>query len=188
MADAAPAGVVAVVGEPSDSGFPAPLLTPSRTLPPPSAPRPVRQSGDAIAEIETSTDRSGRVVEGRRRSLLVASLIGLLVLAASNRAADQRSLSEQRLENLRFVRDRSVPEEIDRPFVAIDLHSMNLSGLILVDADLLDADLSQAKLVGVQLDDASLASADLSSADLTGASLVGVSARVQISPRRRCWG
>lgn len=126
--------------------------------------------------------------------LISGTVVALLSLAGavyfddkrSDREAQQeerRSVQEGRQENLRFVRDRSSAEEVDRPFQDIDLNEQNLSGLGLVKADFseaslvftqfIGADLSGAKFVRADLSGANFESADLEGADLYKATLWG---------------
>ena len=60
--------------------------------------------------------------------------------------AAQQNQNAERLENLRFVRDRASVEYQLRPFEALDLRGMNLVGLRLNGADFTRADLSGADL------------------------------------------
>ncbi|MEO5319072.1 pentapeptide repeat-containing protein [Arthrobacter sp. CC3] len=74
---------------------------------------------------------------------------------------DVRSDREARQENLRYVRDRSSDQIVDRPFQGIDLRGENLNGLKLEKADLGAADLAK-----VSANQANLKSAGLSAAKL----------------------
>jgi uncharacterized protein YjbI with pentapeptide repeats len=93
------------------------------------------------------------------RDIVVALLIALLVLVGQKWVDDSRAVRDraiaadqnrqaQRLENLRFVRDRSSRGDQDqpRPFAGLDLADMNLAGLYLRGADFSAADLEGAKL------------------------------------------
>jgi uncharacterized protein YjbI with pentapeptide repeats len=106
------------------------------------------------------------------RDVVLALAIGLLLLAGQWLIDDRRSQRETRIsadladeaerrENLRFIRDRSSVEQIERPFSGMDLDSLKLTGLNLSGANLSDASLLET----------SLAEVDLSGALLTGASL-----------------
>lgn len=96
----------------------------------------------------------------------------------ANLAQQERSV---RIENLRFVRERSGPDARQlRPFRGFDLVGQNLSGLSLPgadfeDADLRDADLQEADLRGASLRHTNLTEANLFGADLAGADLGGAS-------------
>jgi hypothetical protein len=65
-----------------------------------------------------------------------------------NKLAVQRDADAQRLENLRFVRDRASATYLVRPFRKLDLQDMNLAGLELRAADFSSADLTLADLTG----------------------------------------
>jgi membrane protein implicated in regulation of membrane protease activity len=141
------------------------------------------------------------------RDIVVAALVAGAVLYGQKVIDDIRSTRDreisrvqtsqsERLENLRFVLDRSSPGYRVRPFAGFDLQGMNLSGLRLSGADLLRADLSGTDLTTTSLTTADaesvlsalnvapgtasvsavhtvLAGANLCKANLTGASLVG---------------
>lgn len=122
---------------------------------------------------------------GWRHDLVVGLVSGALVAAASmlGQAAldDQRSSREERLENLRFVRERSSEETANRPFRGIDLKRQSLDGLRLAGADLsfaelgqtsfFSADLSKATLAFAKLEGSKFIVADLTRADLNSAKL-----------------
>lgn len=119
---------------------------------------------------------------GWRHDLVVGLISGALVAAASmlGQASldDQRSSREERLENLRFVRERSSKDARDRPFRGLDLKGQNLSGLALAGANLDQAELAQALLFGTNLSKATLLMANLKDSrmfgvDLSGANLIG---------------
>ena len=95
--------------------------------------------------------------------------IGLLLFGGQWFLDDRRAEREERLENLRFVRERALIEDAergDRPFAGLDLAGMDLRGLNLQRADLRD-NLSEAKLLFADLSSADLTGADLSGADFT---------------------
>lgn len=132
-----------------------------------------------------------------RHDLAVGSISGLVVASLSLAGAvyfdDQRSERERRVENLRFVRERSSEERVQRPFRGLDLKEQSLSGLLLVGAnletailegadfwgtDLEDSRLLLAKIRGgkfgsTNLKDATLTHADLSDAELTVTDMSG---------------
>lgn len=113
----------------------------------------------------SARDRSPRWV-----SDIIAGLVaGLLVLVVQVNIDDQRSEREDRRENLRFVRERSMGAEVARPFRSMNLTGQNLSGL-----ELPRADFTGATLVGANLSEAILTDAKLGGADLTGANLAKV--------------
>jgi hypothetical protein len=115
-------------------------------------------------------------------SALVACMILALQLYFENRATERQverdaaqALRDERLENLRFVRDRSARgTDVDRPFARLDLTDQDLSGLQLANADftgaILDgADLTTANLEGAVFDGASMHDTKLWGAVLTSA-------------------
>lgn len=115
-------------------------------------------------------------------TVLVAVLILGLQLIFEDRATDRQverdasqALREERLENLRFVRDRSSRDiVVDRPFAGLDLTDQDLTGLQLQNADftgaVLDgADLTTANLAGAVFDHASMRETSLWGAVLTSA-------------------
>jgi uncharacterized protein YjbI with pentapeptide repeats len=63
----------------------------------------------------------------------------------------ERSATAQRLENVRYVRDRSSKMFQERQFEDLDLRNMNLSGLHLTGADFTGVDLRGAKMNFVDL-------------------------------------
>lgn len=106
------------------------------------------------------------------QDVVIALMIGLLLAALQIWVEDNRSDRQERLENLRFVRDRSSSTQLDRPFSGIDLAEMNLSGLSLAAADFKGARLdgvrfTLAGLEGAHFEDASMRNADLREADLS---------------------
>lgn len=116
------------------------------------------------------------------REIVLALAIGTMLLAGgwllegqrverAERLEDQRTMQAQRLENLRFVRERSSEQALERPFAGMDLGSQNLFGLELSGAELLGANLAGANLTGANLTGSNLAVADLSGADLNRADL-----------------
>ncbi|WP_082471389.1 pentapeptide repeat-containing protein [Arthrobacter sp. Leaf234] len=129
------------------------------------------------------------------RELLVALAVGGLVSGAGIWAQmhidDRRSATEERRENLRFVRELSVNGERGKPLVGIDLLGQQLTGLDLRGARLDGAVLSEsslqfsrldganlentvavgAQLWGTQLPKANLTAGDFSSADFDQANL-----------------
>lgn len=72
----------------------------------------------------------------------------------SERLEDLRNSRAERLENLRFVRDRSSSAFMERPFANLNLRDQSLNGLNLRGADLTKADLSGADLSFIQLESA----------------------------------
>jgi uncharacterized protein YjbI with pentapeptide repeats len=80
---------------------------------------------------------------------------------------NEATLRAERLENLRFVRERSsLDESVSRPFAGLDLSGMPLGGLKLRGADFSTANLSGADLQGTDLTGANLSSANLDGAYL----------------------
>lgn len=117
------------------------------------------------------------------RDVLIALLIGAILLvgqavlddARSDRerlAAVSRDQFQTRIENLRFVRDRSSATLVERPFQHMDLTLQNMSGLTLTEAnftgsELEVADFNDADLRGVNLSETYLDYADFSGADVS---------------------
>jgi uncharacterized protein YjbI with pentapeptide repeats len=135
-------------------------------------------------------------------ALIVAGVIGGCTVAVQKDIDDQRSDREaaaaklladqtdeannqqadlaQRLENQRFVRERSAKDIRDRPFENLDLTELGLSGLSLRGADFRMAKLKSAELRDSDLRGADFAFSemdtytDFNSSDLTGAAIVRV--------------
>jgi uncharacterized protein YjbI with pentapeptide repeats len=99
---------------------------------------------------------------------------GLAVFLVTWHFESQRADNDQRLENLRFVRERSSDDPSQpRPFRGLDLANQNLSGLRLPQAQFVEADLAKADLRFVLLSGAQLRAADLREARLTQTTLNG---------------
>lgn len=104
-------------------------------------------------------------------ALVVATVTGGAFMMIQNHFDERRDLRASRLENLRFVRDRSTEANVERPFQSLDLHEGNLNGLKLAGSDLQNADLSDSQLIQVNLAYSNLARADLSGASIWSANL-----------------
>jgi uncharacterized protein YjbI with pentapeptide repeats len=123
------------------------------------------------------SDRAARN-ERLRDDVIIGLMVGLatgIVLSLLGGVADL-SLADhqQRLENLRFVRERSSPDvDTSRPFRGLDLQEQNLSGLDLPEAKMVSALLEEADLRFIHLQGAQLQRADLREANLTDSSLYG---------------
>ncbi|WP_286274096.1 pentapeptide repeat-containing protein [Mycobacterium antarcticum] len=98
------------------------------------------------------------------RDVVIAGLIATVLLFSQKAVDDERAIRDrdiaatqasqaERLENLRFVRDRSSGQDQAgfRAFGGFDLTDMNLSGLILRGADFSAADLEGSNLSGTDL-------------------------------------
>lgn len=110
------------------------------------------------------------------RELVAAGLVGLFVGAASIAGQvaidDGREVRAIRIENLRFVRERSTGDpDQPRPFAGLDLQDQNLSRLNLAHAMFSYANLSGANLMAADMIAADLTGANLARADLSGANL-----------------
>lgn len=117
------------------------------------------------------------------RDGVLALLIGLMLLAGqawldSKRSARQlaldegRALRSERLENLRYVRERSTGADEDKNFAGLDLSGQDLQGLNLRGADfrgagLVDVDFSYTDLTDADLTDADVRRVDFYGSDLT---------------------
>lgn len=95
-------------------------------------------------------------------------------IAREHQREDRREALATRLENLRFVRALSSIEDVDRPFAALDLEGMNLSGLNLEGADFSNANLRGANFSKTNLKNVLLESADLTGANFGSAILSGI--------------
>lgn len=109
-------------------------------------------------------------------------IVGLILLVGQAWLDDRRSDREtstarimaeeaERRENLRFVRERSNRDSLERPYTNIDLVGQNLAKLNMANADLENARLTEAFMPSVNLSGANLRTADLSGALLGGANL-----------------
>lgn len=98
------------------------------------------------------------------RDVLVAGVVGGVLLWGQARIDDDRNDREDTREDLRFVRERSSPDRMDRPFFGMSLKRQNLSGLRLSYADF-----RMAELEGAMVQFADLTHADFSFANLAGA-------------------
>ena len=118
----------------------------------------------------------------------VAGIVSGLIVAAQQSSVDDARADREskaaaestaqgiRLENLRFVRDRSGPVLTERPFEDLDLDMLTLSGLTLQGADFryaslkgtyfADSDLRGAEFALAIFDDTNFKAADLSGATL----------------------
>lgn len=124
------------------------------------------------------------------REIVIVGLVSAAVVYATTAVDDRRAETDrtiaaeqnkraERLENLRFVRERSNPDPNTlRPFAGLDLEGAILTGLELPGADLahanlLETDLARANLTGAMFFNARLTRAWLVGANLTGADLGG---------------
>jgi uncharacterized protein YjbI with pentapeptide repeats len=137
------------------------------------------------------------VVESTGRGVFIGAiggtvaglLSGAVILAATQPLEHRLNDRQERLENLRYLRDVSTRESGPMPFRNIDLEGMNLSGLrfpcrdkVVVEACSLKADfrgahlsstnMSLMELQGADFTGADLRKANLSDSDLSGALLI----------------
>ena len=105
--------------------------------------------------------------------VISGSVVAVWTVSEQARIDDLRSDREERQENLRFVRDKSSTQLVDRPFQKIDLQGQNLNGLKLARADFSGASLENAQLQFTDLSGAKLVDADLSGVNLVFAGLYG---------------
>lgn len=98
----------------------------------------------------------------------------------AERLEDERVAANTRLENLRFVRERSSKDpDLPRPFQGLDLSDQVLNSLDLQGADFEGANLARAKLSGINLLKAQLAQANMGGVtSYGGASLVEADLRM----------
>ncbi|WP_369292758.1 pentapeptide repeat-containing protein [Rhodococcus indonesiensis] len=101
--------------------------------------------------------------------LVIAAGVGFVTFVGQLHFDDLRDARAQRLEDLRFVRDRSAEGYLPRPFQGVDLEGQNLNGLRLEAADFQFAKLSNVRLIGTFLGNANFHEADLRGAELYGA-------------------
>lgn len=122
------------------------------------------------------------------QDILVASLLGFILLLGQSwlddlrsdrelKAATAAAIDADRRENLRFVRERSTSQSMEKPFHSMDLAEQNLSGLLMANADLAQANLNAADLEGADLTNSSLAAAQLREARLENAVLTNANLR-----------
>jgi Pentapeptide repeats (8 copies) len=141
-------------------------------------PNPPRQEWDAEARRRWWTREPSWWV----KDVVVALLIGVVLVGGqwlldNRRAAvdrqleDQRNAAAERLENLRFIRDRSSSAAASRPFGSLDLRGLQLAQLHLVGATFTDADLTRAILSSTDLRRAEFQYARLGEANLQGTDL-----------------
>lgn len=131
----------------------------------------VRVAKNAWARIRT-TFRRPQVQAG----LIAGFIVALVTFLTQYAIDDMRASDANRQENLRFIRDKSSTDDLDRPFAGLDVKGLNLRGLQLRDANfqsanLASTDLSLTDLSGANLMDARLNNARLNSTDLSGANL-----------------
>jgi uncharacterized protein YjbI with pentapeptide repeats len=115
---------------------------------------------------------------GLMRKLLEEVVFGIVVALAvfvvTWHFETQRADNDQRLENLRFVREHSSDDlNQPRPFRGLDLAHQNLSGLRLPQAQLVGANLAKADLRFTLLSGAQFRAANLQEAQSTQTSLNG---------------
>ncbi|MGY5036023.1 pentapeptide repeat-containing protein [Streptomyces sp. 900116325] len=115
------------------------------------------------------------------RDIVIAGIVALITggMIAGTQVYIQSRLDTEaadraeRLENLRFVRERSTADPYQpRPFRGIDLTDQTVSGLYLPNADF-----HGAILVGADLSNTTLRDADLREADFADSKLYGVDLR-----------
>lgn len=108
------------------------------------------------------------------RDLILALMVGLMVLGVQLVVENQRTMSANRVENLRFVRERSSSDPKEpRPFGGLDLTGQVMNSLELTGANFLGATLRDAQFDRANLSEAFLVDADLSNANLYNAFLRG---------------
>lgn len=130
--------------------------------------------GQAVPPKPSRLPKSGVSSGGARwkHDLLIAlasaGAVAVLSLILQNALDDRRSTHETRLENLRFVREKSSPDlGASRPFQEMDLEGQNLSGLSLSKADMQGAIIKGGKLPGTDLREADLSHAKLKNTSIS---------------------
>ncbi|WP_336711063.1 pentapeptide repeat-containing protein [Arthrobacter sp. USHLN218] len=118
------------------------------------------------------TERNERLRDDVIIGLVVGLATGGALFLLGNYAENSLADQQQRIENLRFVRERSSTDvDTNRPFRGLDLQGQNLSGLDLPEAKMVSADLEKSDLRFIHLQRAQLHTADLRQANLTSSSL-----------------
>jgi uncharacterized protein YjbI with pentapeptide repeats len=106
------------------------------------------------------------------RDVIVGTIASLIVFGIAYYFDAKAEDRQERLENLRFVRERSSPDKDQpRPFRGLDLEGQNLSGLRLEKAQLVGANLHGADLRFAFLKSVQFHKVDLRGAQLTQTSL-----------------
>lgn len=98
-------------------------------------------------------------------------------------AAAELQADAERRENVRFVRERSSAETLERPFSRIDVMGQNLSGLNLGRADFREASLIDTDFTGSDLSFADFAGALMMGTDFNYATLQGSNFSCEDAPR-----
>jgi Pentapeptide repeats (8 copies) len=129
-------------------------------------------------------------LSAHRYDVLRDLVIGLALLGLTLLFENHLAQSQERLENVRFVRQTVMDGQVVKPFEGLDLRHANLAGLPMqclsfgandfttgcsdfTGADLAGADLSRSNLKGVWLTRADLSGSNLRGADLEQAHLNG---------------
>jgi uncharacterized protein YjbI with pentapeptide repeats len=130
--------------------------------------------------------------------VVLAAVIGALFVAVQWRLDERRADREaqaavtlanqaEQLENLRFMRDRSSPEPIHRPFAGMDLDHVNFTGLQLAGSDLRGATISSSILDDIDLSGSVLTNAQIELSWSRNANLSGIDARCTSDSDLDCW-
>ncbi|GGG72102.1 hypothetical protein GCM10011374_41070 [Kocuria dechangensis] len=116
------------------------------------------------------------------KEVIIAVFLSLLLLSFQNSIEQQREINSQnverqlatqaeRQENVRFIREKSSPDNLLRQFSDFDISGQSLNGLILFEADFSNTNLSSASLRMANLSRSLFSGADMRGADLRGADL-----------------
>jgi len=118
------------------------------------------------------SERIRRLTDDLLTGTVVGLVTGVAVFALGVYVDNQRTAVQERVENLRFVRDRSSEDENQpRPFRSLDLAEQSLAGLRLSGAELVGANLRESDMRFIQLSRAILVNADLEKAALSQSTL-----------------
>lgn len=141
---------------------------------PPTADHICISLGDRFSAYDDTgeTMRRSRVRQRVSEGIVIGLIVGVITFLFTACFELQRANNDQRIENLRFVRERSSDDpNLPRPFRGLDLERQNLSGLRLPGAQLVNANLNDADLKYAFLPAAGFNAAHLEGADLSDTTL-----------------
>jgi uncharacterized protein YjbI with pentapeptide repeats len=116
------------------------------------------------------------VLSGTIAGVISGAAILVATVIATQQLEQQITDQQNRVENLRFVRDISTRDRGPMPFRSLDLEGMNLSGLRVKcrDESIVEECVDKADFTGAKLASANMSLMDLEWADFTGADLRNV--------------